>query len=76
MGYLDYPGLQRYHGKVQEEIDELKDDLTAEQTARENADTALQTSINNEKTAREAYGFSVVNGILNVTYTTTEVGGE
>ena len=27
MGYLDYPGLQRYHGKVQEEIDELKDDL-------------------------------------------------
>lgn len=59
-----------------EDIAELKDDLTAEQTARENADTALQTSINNEKTAREAYGFSVVNGILNVTYTTTEVGGE
>lgn len=28
MGYLDYPGLQRYHGKVQDEIDELKDDLT------------------------------------------------
>lgn len=28
MGYLDYPGLQRYHGKVQEEIDELKDDLS------------------------------------------------
>lgn len=28
MGYLDYPGLQRYHGKIQEEIDELKDDLT------------------------------------------------
>lgn len=27
MGYLDYPGLQRYHGKVQEEIDELRDDL-------------------------------------------------
>lgn len=27
MGYLDYPGLQRYHGKVQDEIDELKDDL-------------------------------------------------
>ena len=76
MGYLDYPGLQRYHGKVQEEIDELKDDLTAEQTARQNADSNLQTSINNEKAAREAYGFSVVNGILNVTYTTTEVGGE
>lgn len=50
--------------------------LTAEQTARQNADSNLQTSINNEKTAREAYGFSVVNGILNVTYTTTEVGGE
>lgn len=28
MAYLDYPGLQRYHGKVQEEIDELKDDLS------------------------------------------------
>ena len=28
MGYLDYPGLQRYHGKIQEEIDELKDDLS------------------------------------------------
>ena len=28
MGYLDYPGLQRYHGKVQDEINELKDDLT------------------------------------------------
>ena len=27
MAYLDYPGLQRYHGKVQDEIDELKDDL-------------------------------------------------
>jgi len=50
--------------------------LTAEATARQNADSNLQTSINNEKTAREAYGFSVVNGILNVTYTTTEVGGE
>lgn len=50
--------------------------LTAEQTARQNADSNLQTSINNEKTAREAYGFSVVNGILNVTYATTEVGGE
>lgn len=55
---------------------DLKADLTTEQTARENADNNLQTSINNEKTAREAYGFSVVNGILNVTYTTTEVGGE
>lgn len=28
MGYLDYPGLQRYHGKVQDEIDGLKDDLS------------------------------------------------
>ena len=28
MGYLDYPGLQRYHGKVQDEIDELKDDFS------------------------------------------------
>ena len=28
MAYLDYPGLQRYHGKVQDEIDELKDDLS------------------------------------------------
>lgn len=27
MAYLDYPGLQRYHGKVQGEINELKDDL-------------------------------------------------
>ena len=27
MAYLDYPGLQRYHGKVQDEINELKDDL-------------------------------------------------
>ena len=28
MAYLDYPGLQRFHGKVQGEIDGLKDDFT------------------------------------------------
>lgn len=41
MGYLDYPGLQRYHGKVQEEIDELKDDLRQKTGLSEEAKVAL-----------------------------------
>ena len=49
MGYLDYPGLQRYHGKVQEEIDELKDDLselTGDEQQQEITDWIYGTWIN------------------------------
>lgn len=51
MGYLDYPGLQRYHGKVQDEIDDLKDDLgepvrfDVEQTATDAEKLQARTNI-------------------------------
>lgn len=47
MGYLDYPGLQRYHGKVQDEIDELKDDLSDIQGISEDVKVALLACFEN-----------------------------
>lgn len=45
--------------------------LAAETTARQNADEDLQEAIEAEESARESYGFSVVDGVLNVTFAAT-----
>ena len=46
-------------------IEALNEGLSAEQTARENADTQLQTAIDNEKTARENAGTQLQTAIDN-----------